>query len=165
MLNLRVWLVGLSLFMAGCDGAPTASAPPVSKTAETQTASPSLRGALRLTKAERDSHIKACRSGVLQLNTRVITSAVIAAARSEIATACDCLVNQIEDRTNKLQFTMIMAAIKEMRGSNSQKRFPGDLPAVRQAATQSGITPVEYRDAFAEVPNIIEAVVEYCKDK
>jgi hypothetical protein len=164
MRYLQVWLVGLAFCLGGCDPAPTASAPPTSKAA--QPALPNLRGALRLTKAERDSHISVCRgSGVLQLNSRVITAAMIAAARSEVATACDCLVNQIEDRTNKLQFTMIMTAIKEMRGNKSQAQFKGDLPAVRQAATESGITASEYRDAFAEVPSIIEAAVEYCKNK
>jgi hypothetical protein len=70
--------------LAGCDAAPKPATPAASQAPATVSELPNLRGALRLTKAQRDGHIKDCRnSGVMRLNTRVINAVVIAAAREQ----------------------------------------------------------------------------------
>jgi PBP1b-binding outer membrane lipoprotein LpoB len=157
---LWIGFAALASLLTGCDAAPKTAAS-ASKTTATATELPNLRGPLRLSKAEREGHIKDCRnSGVLRFNTRVINAAVFAAAREQKASACDCIVNQLEDRTNKLQFTMIMAAVK---GASANKGLQGEHPHVRSAAMQSGISPADYKSAQSDLPAIIMAAAEYCR--
>jgi hypothetical protein len=125
---------------------------------------PDLRGPLRLTAEARDGHIRTCRSIGLRLATnRQASSRPTAAQVNEMQEKyCDCVINQFEDRSSKLQFLMIMEQALQIRAMLPFEHNLRELPKVRAAAVANGFSRADYDSAQAELPVIAMAAVNAC---
>jgi hypothetical protein len=116
----------------------------------------SVRGPLRLNASTREQHIRRCESSEM-------VSDLDNAARY-----CDCLINRLEDRANKLEFALIMSAIVTTRptGSLSRRLVPaseGRGPKyLREAAIADGFSNVDYTEVVLSVPPLAEAAARHC---
>jgi hypothetical protein len=164
-------LVAITLTLGGCDSAP----PPVASNSGPSTElllqpGEGVRGALRLTAAKRDQHIGECEgSGHITFHPDAYsTPERSSSARNTIRRYCDCLINRLEDRANKLEFTLIMAAIraKGLSGNLRQRLEPaheGRSPKyITDAAIADGFTHADYFDVVRSVPRLGEAAVQHC---
>jgi hypothetical protein len=135
----------LSLLVAGCDNR--------SATAKDTTVvvQPSDLKPTRLTSAERQGFAAECRKAY---DTGDPKSA------RDLARICDCHVDQLEDRTTKLEFLM---AIEIMRVANSAMGEP-NLRPLEAGASKIGVTPARLQeislDARKANSNSIRSCVE-----
>jgi hypothetical protein len=117
----------------------------------------SVRGPLRLNASTRDQHIQRCAS-----------SDMVSGSDDTAKRFCDCLINRLEDRANKLEFALIMAAIMARRptGSLSDRLVPaseGRGPKyLREAAIADGFTNVGYTEVVMSVPAVAYAAARHC---
>jgi hypothetical protein len=124
---------------------------------------PDLRGPLRLTAEARDGHIRTCRAIGLRLATnRQVPRPTSAEVNVMQEKYCDCVVNQFEDRSSKLQFLMIMEQAMQVRAMLPFEHNLRELPKVRAAAVANGFSRADYDSAQAELPAIALAAVNTC---
>lgn len=116
-----------------------------------------LFGATSLTAAERKEQIRS-------LNWRLNAIADLAATRNkqkpdaeQIEEICTCVVDNLQDRTTRLQFSMAMDTIK--RGDI--KALP-DLSAYRSLAMAKGMSKEDFATQPRELARHLNATFENC---
>jgi hypothetical protein len=148
----------------GCDPAPTSPATPAVATPI------DLRGVLRLSKGERDGFIAVC---VNRSATFVGSSSKLLPVRrdgvqvykemnaAKFEQFCDCLINQLEDRSSKLQFAILMAGIRRGQVISNVHQL-GDVSVFRSMAQQQNISSNAITEALQETPRIGGAAHNLC---
>jgi hypothetical protein len=128
-----------------------------------------VHGSARLTRNERDAAVALCISKVVHTpissgGTIRISGTVsdLRKKRTEEATpACDCVINQVEDRSSKLQFLMVMDAIAKAntlffrRGSPEFSRF-------WDHAQKAGMNYGEFQAAGRQIERIMASTIDTC---
>jgi hypothetical protein len=168
-LNARQSLLAMTLAMTtlslgGCDQA----SPPAAPAASAEAPLPDVRGHLRLNQAERDRHIQTCTSN-MKIDARggiKIVGSIAEVRRKWDATVkpvCDCLINQYEDRSSKLEFLMLMGDVSRgvIPGTGSPSR---DETHYWPIAKQAGFSPVQFQSSRDELKLIGSASVKYCAE-
>lgn len=119
--------------------------------------------AARLTALERQQAVNECVARASSWIT--LTKSRMRAEAREAATerACDCIVNQVEDRGSKFQFAVAMDAIANAPWSRGRGGIENSTK-YRDAAYRSGMTPVDYKRALTETYAVMDAAARTCID-
>jgi hypothetical protein len=123
-----------------------------------------FRGMLKLTKDERDTHTKSCMQVALNLKTPAVKGSPAGQTVSQNS-VCDCIIDQLQDRSSKLQFMMLMTLMKDHKVVVQTTADRRPMPTVQQLAVKNGVAAASYDSDFAELPAIGRAAVSYCKKR
>ena len=136
----------LSLPVAGCDDRSVkASTPAVSL-------QPSDLRPTRLTSAERQGFAAECRKAYDTGDAKSVR---------DLARICDCYVDQLEDRTTKLEFLM---AIEITRVANSPRGEPNFGP-LEDGASKIGLTPARIQEITLDARKANSTSIRSCVER
>jgi hypothetical protein len=129
-----------------------------------------LRGTVRISSVQRQRAVSSCTTGLMNLDMRGRGTVRIEGSlgeftqqrRARMTPICECLVEQIENRANGLQFRMFISFLSENSG-----RQLSTMPSYRQYwafATANGRSDKEFWEMKSELESYIMTSSENCHD-
>jgi hypothetical protein len=160
-------LTGLLLSIAGCKPSSTAALSALGAQSDLQ--SFDLAGSARLKGPERDGAIERCskRSNTLAgpINMRGAGTVNLTSLRASIADFyrpfCDCFVNELEDRSSKMQFKMTMSLLDQAHDITRNGSVP-EFANFRMVAAKHGMTSADFERARSQLHPIARASAGVC---
>jgi hypothetical protein len=164
-----VWAVSGSLvvFLAGCDN-PSSSNMAVAL-------QPSDLQPTRLSAAERRSHTAECMKtwkGSVTYSAKGTTSVMSEGTAERM---CDCFVDRVEDRTNKIEFLLVMQviiAMQDTRAANSPIKDPASLHSLKAGmknleagASKIGVTAPRFQEMVVRARDVGEPAMMQCNER
>lgn len=148
-----IWatLGSICVVLAGCN----ANAPVALQPSDLQ--------ATRLSAAERLGYSRDCRkTWNYAPQNRFEPAAKDAKVERDFKRVCDCFVERLEDRTNKLEFMIAMQVIRALSSPY------GDAPNFKElatGATKIGMSEARFQETVTEASKTGGAAILYCTEK
>ncbi|HRK19599.1 MAG TPA: hypothetical protein PK970_11630 [Hyphomicrobiaceae bacterium] len=117
--------------------------------------------AARLTAAERQLAVDDCTARASSWISLTKSFARAEARQAATERACDCFVNQMEDRSSKLQFAVAMEAIANAPWTGG-RGVSSATAKYRKIARNSGMSDVEYERAMVETRTVMDVAARTC---
>lgn len=116
-----------------------------------------LFAATNLSAIERKEHIRSLNWRVSVLVSAMYEKGHAKPAPDVIEELCECVVDNLQDRTSLLQFTMAMDAIK-----NSGFGAKPDLSSYRKLAISKGMSKAEFEHQARDLARHVASMAENC---
>lgn len=116
-----------------------------------------LFAATSLSAQERKEHIRSLNWRVSVLVNTMLEKGQPKPSPDVIEELCECVVDNLQDRTSLLQFTMAMNAIK-----NTGFGAKPDLSSYRKLAISKGMSKVEFEQQAQELARHLVSMAENC---
>jgi hypothetical protein len=151
-----IGVTGVCLVLAGCDsGAPAASAPAVVLQARDLQQT-------RLSGEERKNYAALCRkTWDAAPQNRGKSADADTKTQRDLERVCDCFVDQLEDRTTKLEFLISMEVV---RTANSAYGEP-QTAHLEAAAAKLGLTRARFREIEVDARKVGAATIRRCVER
>ena len=152
-----VVIVGLSLIVAGCDDSGANGKGPAAAALQ-----PSDLKATRLSSAERQGFAALCRKtwDTAPQNRGKPAQAELKVSR-DLEKVCDCFIDQLEDRTSKLEF---LIAMEVLRTANSAYGEP-NLRPLEAGASKIGVTGARFQEMHVDARKASAATIKGCVER
>lgn len=120
-------------------------------------------GSARLTASQRDDGVKTCRNRIGLFSGMLASRASSrrAAVDEPVRRFCDCFVNQVEDRSSMMQYTMAMNVLSVSSVLSNYRSFPA-FPKYKTAAARHGMSTDEFETMRRELGRSLTQAAEQC---
>lgn len=120
-----------------------------------------MHRAARLTTAERQQAVDDCTRRASSWISLTKSFARAEARQTITERACDCIVNQVEDRGSKLQFAVAMEAIANAPWTGG-RGISAATAKYKKVARNSGMSDIEFERAMEETRTVMEVAARTC---
>lgn len=129
-----------------------------------------IYGNARLTQSERGAAVDLCitkavnapiSGGATSINLRGSISTLRKKRAEEIGPMCDCVVNQIEDRSSKMQFLMVMDAVAQTN-TLFGRRNPPNFRRYWEQAQKLGMSKNGFHETTRQMDLILSSTFKTC---
>lgn len=129
-----------------------------------------VHGSARLTRAERADAERMCVNKVIShgflrrgnINVQGSVKSMKQKLEHEAAPVCDCIVNQFEDRSSKMQFVMLMDGLNQANAV-SRKFTPANVEKYWDVAQKNGMKRGDFEAAGRMIVTIARSSIVTCE--